>query len=169
MAFQSNWRMCFACSGLFFGGHATKGACPGGATTQFLADPHVLGGSKHTFLVERDDGIPKPNTQPDWRYCWRCEGMFFIGNGKNGVCPAGGEHDPKPGCRASSTPPSSDGVLWMARSPRKGFIAHFRPPPPSLPHLPEFYGCPDVAHRVSSPDASIRAQSEAQRTCREAP
>jgi hypothetical protein len=93
MAFQSKWRMCINCMGLFFGGHATKGACPS-VDDGVLVGPHMTGGIKRSFLVEFDDGITQPNTQSGWRYCWRCEGMFFKDNGTNGVCPAGGEHDP---------------------------------------------------------------------------
>jgi hypothetical protein len=32
--------------------------------------------------------------QPGWRWCHKCEGMFFGDNPSKGVCPAGGAHDP---------------------------------------------------------------------------
>jgi CubicO group peptidase (beta-lactamase class C family) len=35
---------------------------------------------------------PLPKTQEGWRWCVRCEGMFFAAAGKS-VCPAGGTHD----------------------------------------------------------------------------
>ena len=35
---------------------------------------------------------PLPQTQEGWRWCVRCEGMFFAAAGKR-VCPAGGIHD----------------------------------------------------------------------------
>ena len=31
-------------------------------------------------------------TQANWRYCRKCKGLFFAGNGR-GVCPAGGQHN----------------------------------------------------------------------------
>lgn len=30
--------------------------------------------------------------QDNWRWCNKCQGMFFAGNPTKGVCPAGGEH-----------------------------------------------------------------------------
>ncbi len=35
---------------------------------------------------------PLPTTQGGWRWCVRCEGMFFAAAGKS-VCPAGGAHE----------------------------------------------------------------------------
>ena len=35
---------------------------------------------------------PLPKTQEGWRWCVKCEGMFFAAAGKS-VCPAGGAHD----------------------------------------------------------------------------
>lgn len=33
--------------------------------------------------------------QEHWRYCKKCRGLFFSGSkNENGVCPAGGAHDP---------------------------------------------------------------------------
>jgi hypothetical protein len=32
------------------------------------------------------------SSQANWRYCRKCQGLFFAGHGK-GVCPAGGGHD----------------------------------------------------------------------------
>lgn len=32
--------------------------------------------------------------QKQWSWCSRCQGLFFLGNPSNGVCPLGGEHDP---------------------------------------------------------------------------
>ena len=33
------------------------------------------------------------SVQPGWRWCKKCEGLFFAQNGTNGVCPAGEGHD----------------------------------------------------------------------------
>jgi len=31
--------------------------------------------------------------QRQWSWCWKCQGLFFLGNPSDGVCPRGGEHD----------------------------------------------------------------------------
>ena len=92
MAFQGNWRLCFSCAGLYFGGHATKGVCP--ALSKGFFEPHHVEKFKvTTFLVEGAEGPERPGTQDNWFWCRKCEGMFFKGNGTAGVCPRGGEHD----------------------------------------------------------------------------
>jgi hypothetical protein len=37
---------------------------------------------------------PDAGGQENWRWCRRCQGLFYIGNGGHGVCPLGGAHDP---------------------------------------------------------------------------
>lgn len=37
---------------------------------------------------------PLATTQVDWRWCRKCEGLFYAGHGHHGTCPAGGGHDP---------------------------------------------------------------------------
>ena len=84
MATQDNWRWCHQCQGLFFAGNPSQGCCPNAG---------ILGGS-HSF---RDSGNYKlvHNTpsggQNNWRWCSRCQGMFFAGNSL-GRCQAGGMH-----------------------------------------------------------------------------
>jgi hypothetical protein len=40
-----------------------------------------------------DYGLPFPTaTQPNWRWCRKCQGLWFAGNPAS-VCPAGGSHD----------------------------------------------------------------------------
>ena len=72
---QDNWRWCTQCMGLFFNGHATKGACPktGGAHSAVL--------SGNYWLTDVGQG------QSNWRWCRHCEGLFFAGNNTLGVCP----------------------------------------------------------------------------------
>jgi hypothetical protein len=40
--------------------------------------------------------IPDPVNvaQRNWRFCGKCRSLFY-NEGSRGVCPAGGEHDPK--------------------------------------------------------------------------
>ena len=54
------------------------------------------GKSYHTLFV--DDGYtrkapPVLAGQSNWRWCRKCQGLFFFGNPTNGVCPTGGSHD----------------------------------------------------------------------------
>jgi len=34
-----------------------------------------------------------PVGQTNWRWCHKCQGMYFGGSATQGVCPAGGQHD----------------------------------------------------------------------------
>jgi hypothetical protein len=93
MQSQQGWRVCIHCAGLYFAGHAFKGACPsatfGGA---FDAEQHSTGGIQNTWLILFDDGVPKPNIQDGWRWCQNCEGIWFARSVIGGACPAGGAH-----------------------------------------------------------------------------
>ena len=31
--------------------------------------------------------------QSNWRWCYRCQGLYFAGSPTSGWCPAGGGHD----------------------------------------------------------------------------
>jgi len=82
---QSNWRWCHKCQGLFFGGNANPkcpAAPPGGA--------HEKTGSGNYILAHN---LPATlGWQSNWRWCNKCQGLFFGGNA-NPKCPAGGAHD----------------------------------------------------------------------------
>ena len=90
MAVQNNWRMCNLCMGIFFNGHPSKGKCPfdlpGFGNGQHQADPSVH--FQLSFASPK-----KPNSQDNWRWCNKCEGLFFHGNQSDGRCPAGGLHN----------------------------------------------------------------------------
>ncbi|MER5263134.1 twin-arginine translocation signal domain-containing protein [Actinosynnema sp. NPDC002837] len=80
---QRNWRWCNRCQGLFFGGNNTTGACPAGGG-------HNSGGSANYFMTNYVE--PRPiNVQSNWRWCNRCQGLFF--GGWAGRCPLGGGHN----------------------------------------------------------------------------
>src|SRR5260370_9889364 len=36
-------------------------------------------------------------TQQNWRWCSRCNGLYWAGSSTTGVCPGGGAHGPKTG------------------------------------------------------------------------
>jgi hypothetical protein len=33
------------------------------------------------------------DNEPNWKWCGKCQGLFFSGNGTEGKCPAGEGHD----------------------------------------------------------------------------
>jgi len=84
---QSKWRFCIKCESLFFDSGDGKSNCPapGGGL-------HLAAG--FNFVLPHD--VPEtPTAQANWRFCHRCESMFFnSGDGKS-HCPApgGGPHD----------------------------------------------------------------------------
>jgi hypothetical protein len=85
---QNNWRWCNKCQGLFYGGpDSSMGVCPAGGN-------HDLKGSGDYVLAY---GItPSSGQQNNWRWCNKCQGLFYGGPGSSmGVCPAGGSHDLK--------------------------------------------------------------------------
>jgi hypothetical protein len=77
---QDGWRWCRRCEGLFFGGDPTKGACPAAQGA-----PHTDDASGNYVLAHNDPSAPG---QPDWRWCSKCQGLFFGGNPTPGACPA---------------------------------------------------------------------------------
>jgi len=83
---QSNWRWCNKCQGLFFAGH-NQGSCPAGGS-------HNHGGSwDYTVLHNGTQGLsPGSSSQSNWRWCNKCQGLFFAGHNQ-GSCPAGGSHN----------------------------------------------------------------------------
>lgn len=76
----SGWRKCSHCHGLFYGENATLGVCPAGGA-------HDLTGSSNYTLTSSTG-------QAGWKWCYKCEGLFFTGRGiRSGKCPAGTTHD----------------------------------------------------------------------------
>lgn len=83
---QDNWAWCRKCEGMFFNGHATRGRCPAG-------QQHDASGSGNYRMFFGTGQQPNLTIEGGWRWCRRCEGMFFRSVGVFGVCPAGGRHD----------------------------------------------------------------------------
>jgi hypothetical protein len=83
---QSDWRWCHKCEGLFFsGGQATTGTCPAGG-------PHEKGISGD-YTLSHNTPLSL-GSQPDWRWCHKCQGLFYSGGqATTGTCPAGGPHE----------------------------------------------------------------------------
>ncbi|HEX3469537.1 MAG TPA: hypothetical protein VHT05_15755 [Candidatus Elarobacter sp.] len=84
-ATQAGWRWCSKCEGMFYA-HASAGmgVCPAGGA-------HVQNGSGQYVAMVGEDVAGKQ--QGGWRWCSKCEGMFYgRASAGKGVCPAGGAH-----------------------------------------------------------------------------
>ena len=86
-AYQSDWRWCNECQGLFFAGSNKAGVCPAAA-----GGAHNDTGSLNYALAQYSEGHFDFNCQLGWSWCYKCQGLFFAGNNTPGVCPAGGDH-----------------------------------------------------------------------------
>ena len=85
--FQTNWRKCRKCLGLYFAGFPTSGHCPSGGG-------HYYKDSVYEVYMGGTASFPDaPNNQYNWRWCNRCQGLFYAGNPGTGLCPAGGGHN----------------------------------------------------------------------------
>ena len=74
---QPHWRRCRRCETLAY----RAGVC-------FAGGPHDLAGSAG-YTLRLEPG------QSSWRHCKNCNGLWFSGNGGQGVCPSpSGVHDP---------------------------------------------------------------------------
>lgn len=84
---QDLWRFCHKCNVMFYDGFPAKGTCPGGggheAAGYMFVLPHDVPGVDGNF-----------GTQRGWRFCHRCNAMFFDGFPNKGTCPSGGVHEP---------------------------------------------------------------------------
>ncbi|MBB3094321.1 uncharacterized protein YkwD [Actinoplanes campanulatus] len=91
---QPDWRFCGKCNGMFFSGrdgtyYRQNQRCPASG----LHEPMGF-----NFVLPHD--VPGSATaQPDWRFCGKCNGMFFSGRDgtyyrQNQRCPASGLHEP---------------------------------------------------------------------------
>ena len=84
---QNGWFWCYACQGLWFGGNVGFGYCPDRG-----AAGHAAVGTGNYRL----QSMPNPvgNGQNTWRFCYKCAGLWFFGDGQpaSNTCPAGGAH-----------------------------------------------------------------------------
>ena len=83
---QRNWRWCQKCEGMFFAGNPSQGTCPAGGA-------HDRSASGDYDMIVPVPGMRVPPGQTGWRWCQKCQGMFFGDNPSNGSCPVGGAHD----------------------------------------------------------------------------
>lgn len=72
--------------------------------------PYPVKGVQYAFLGDHDVSVfnaewfntvsvktpvkaPVSGVQGGWKWCYKCQGMFYGPHGNSGVCPRGGEHD----------------------------------------------------------------------------
>ena len=88
---QPSWRFCDKCAGLFWAPNdQPAGICPKGGQHAYSPD------SWKFFLPNDHQGASATIGQPDWRFCGKCNGLFWApGGNPAGVCPMdGSNHHP---------------------------------------------------------------------------
>ncbi|MEQ1546062.1 hypothetical protein [Methyloglobulus sp.] len=86
---QEGWRYCNKCQGLFFApedANVSNSRCPSGGTHA----PLTQSGSGNYSLFH--NATADPSRQDQWRWCNKCQGLFFGPQSEASVCPAGGTH-----------------------------------------------------------------------------
>lgn len=80
---QDGWRHCRLCEGLFFfdSSRPNSSNCP----LTSGASPHDPNTGIYRIAFAP---TVVPHGQRNWRWCKRCEGMWFNGHDDNGRCPA---------------------------------------------------------------------------------
>jgi hypothetical protein len=91
MSDQAGWRWCDKCQGMFFNDNPSKGVCPADGNA------HDASHSGRYMMIRGETEAPEPSgpetfgnvgQQGDWRWCSKCQGLFFAGHSVHGVCPA---------------------------------------------------------------------------------
>src|SRR5260370_22522999 len=90
--YQSGWRWCHKCQGLFFTANPSKGVCP--------ADNQAHDSSQSApYLSRVGESAAAGNSGPPFfanfnrqqgscRWCHKCEGLFFTANPTQRICPS---------------------------------------------------------------------------------
>src|SRR6266498_3168160 len=87
---QPDWHLCSKCGGLFWAPNdQPSGICPKGDNHQPIGWNFVL--------PNKQQGATDATGQGNWRFCDKCNGLFWAPEGKpNGVCPKDGlQHNPQ--------------------------------------------------------------------------
>ncbi|MGW4370547.1 hypothetical protein ACWEKT_33375 [Nocardia takedensis] len=98
---QIGWHWCKNCKAVYYSGAGEVGwgVCPNdpsGLGVHGQGDLEISPGGATwvSFRMETDVADNGPGTQAGWRSCFKCNVMFFSGNGLPVThCPAGGPHD----------------------------------------------------------------------------
>ena len=86
---QADWRFCQKCQVMFYDGYAGKGVCSGGGNRHLGGNGTGHQPAGYNFVLPHD--VPGPG-QNNWRFCQKCQTMFYDGYPGKGICPAGGGH-----------------------------------------------------------------------------
>ncbi len=101
---QTGWRFCHKCNAMFYDEYPSKGICPAGSgheasvfgvTLPYMHPlnfvlPYIEPGQEATTqMIIKATHLHK---QINWRFCVKCQAMFFDGSPSKGTCPAGGGH-----------------------------------------------------------------------------
>src|ERR1700730_4040602 len=90
---QSGWAWCHKCKGLWYTGSVSRetqgpstGSCPMGGGHEVPGGGTILTnpGAFYTLV----NNVAQAPGQHGWRWCRKCEGLWFAGGGSQGVCPA---------------------------------------------------------------------------------
>jgi hypothetical protein len=120
---QNGWAFCFKCEGLFYSRGSSNGVCPAGGahdpgkSGSYSLDFSLAGSSLAAEAATRASAMGQAAAETamlaraeagagrsDWKWCRRCEGLFYDGNGLDKtLCPAWNPkksssshfHDPK--------------------------------------------------------------------------
>lgn len=84
---QYDWRFCHKCQTMFFDGYPNKGRCPAGGG--HAASGYMFG---LYYTNEQKRTPPSGQNQASWRFCGKCQSLFYDGFPNKGRCPAGGGH-----------------------------------------------------------------------------
>ena len=90
MATQDEWYRCSKCYGLYFEGNPGSGVCSAPPTrlsgTSHLSDPSMV------YTLQCNETSTPAGGQQGWRWCRKCEGLWFAGDlpagASGGRCPA---------------------------------------------------------------------------------
>ena len=87
--FQTGWRWCLKCQGLFFSSNPNQGICAADGQSHDASQSGKYLVNFGETQAEKNDRIGSTaGQQGDWRWCHKCQGMFFAGHASQGVCPA---------------------------------------------------------------------------------
>ena len=86
---QRGWRWCKNCEGLFFAGRKGEYGFCSAHSPEGKTGPHEISANSGEYTLVMDD--PNHKGQKNWRWCSKCEGLFFAGHDKFGQCPMDGK------------------------------------------------------------------------------
>jgi hypothetical protein len=86
-SYQTSWAWCSKCQGLFYSPNLSSSHCPAGGQHALVSS----GATNYGPCVSFSHPIPG-NFQEYWRWCNKCQGMFYGLQAASSVCPMGGTH-----------------------------------------------------------------------------